>query len=95
MNASHAESYLRLRNVIGDSKANIPPIIPVGKTTWYELCRKGIAPPGIRLPGCRATVWRASDVFAFAEQAANDDRQPQASPATHQRGAPGHRYGRV
>lgn len=56
-----AEGFLRLKQIIGDKKAGIPPIIPVSATTWWEGLKTGRFPRPVKL-GPRTTVWRAADI---------------------------------
>lgn len=58
--------FLRVKQIIGDLKASppIPPIIPVGKSTWWQGCREGKFPKPIKI-GTRTTVWRKSEVIAL------------------------------
>ncbi|MBA2352292.1 MAG: AlpA family phage regulatory protein [Burkholderiales bacterium] len=65
--------YLRLSQIIGDKKANppVPPVIPVGKSTWWEGVRTGRFPRSIKL-GKRTTAWRVEDIRAFIERAARE-----------------------
>jgi prophage regulatory protein len=58
--------YVRLSQILGDKKRNLPPIIPVGKTSWYEGIKAGKYPPPIKL-GPRTSVWRAEDIRALLE----------------------------
>jgi len=50
--------FLRLRQIIGDPKAEppIPPVIPVGKSTWWAGVKSGRYPQPIKL-GPRTTAW--------------------------------------
>lgn len=61
--------YLRLRQIIGDPKADppIPPIIPVGKSTWWAGVKSGRYPAGIKLSE-RCTAWDVSAIRALIEQ---------------------------
>jgi len=61
--------FYRLRDIIGDKKHNIPPIIPVSKSTFWEWCRTGKAPKPVKLSE-RVTCWRAEDIEAFAARLA-------------------------
>jgi prophage regulatory protein len=63
--------YLRLTQIIGDPKADppIPPLIPVGKSTWWAGVKSGRYPQAVRTLGQRITAWRAEDIRAFIEQA--------------------------
>nr|WP_082642802.1 AlpA family phage regulatory protein [Legionella spiritensis] len=58
--------FLRLKQIIGDKKANppIPAIIPVGKSTWWV--KSGRFPHPVKL-GPRITVWRVEDIKKFIE----------------------------
>jgi len=55
--------YLRIWQIIGDAKANppIPPMIPVGRSTWWAGVKSGRFPKPVKL-GPRTTVWRVSDI---------------------------------
>lgn len=55
--------FLRLPQIIGDSKRNppIPAIIPVSKSTWWAGVRSGRFPQPIKL-GPRITAWRVEDI---------------------------------
>ncbi len=55
--------FLRLHQIIGNAKANppIPPIIPIGKSTWWEGVQSGRFPKPIKL-GPRITLWKAGDI---------------------------------
>ncbi len=65
-------SFLRLRQIIGDPKAEppIPSIIPTSKSTWWNGVKSGRFPQPVRgLFGPRITVWRAEDILALCERA--------------------------
>lgn len=55
--------FLRLSQIIGNHKANppIPPLIPIGKSTWWNGVKSGRFPKPIKL-GSRITVWRVEDI---------------------------------
>lgn len=59
--------YLRINQIVGDKNLNIPPLIPVAKSTWWAGVRKGIYPSPIRLSP-RMTVWRIEDICDFIEK---------------------------
>lgn len=61
--------FLRLRDIIGDRKANppIPALIPVGCTTWWNGVKSGIYPKGVKL-GRNVTAWRCEDVRALIQR---------------------------
>ena len=58
--------YLRLKQILGDPKANppIPAIIPISKSSWWEGCKTGRYPKPVKL-GPRTTAWRVSDIRAL------------------------------
>ena len=53
--------FLRLSQIIGDRKKNIPALIPVGPTTWWNGVKSGRYPRGHKL-GARATAWKVEDI---------------------------------
>lgn len=61
--------FLRLRQVIGDPKANppIPAIIPVSKSTWWAGVKDGRFPQPVRI-GPRSPAWRVDDIRALVAQ---------------------------
>ncbi len=56
--------YLRLSQIIGNPKAQIPPILPVSKSTWWAGVKSGRFPKPVNL-GSRITAWRVSDIRAL------------------------------
>ncbi|KGF72846.1 hypothetical protein DO97_03710 [Neosynechococcus sphagnicola sy1] len=56
-------AYLRIKQILGDRTTNppIPPIIPIGKSSWWQGVKTGRYPQPLKL-GPRTTVWRASDI---------------------------------
>ena len=64
MNQIPETGFLRIRQIIGDKKAGIPPIIPVGRSAWWDGVKKGRYPAGVKLsPG--VTVWRVEEIKAL------------------------------
>lgn len=59
--------YLRLPQIIGNPKSTppIPPIIPVGKSTWWAGVKTGRFPAPVRTLGLRITAWRVEDIRAL------------------------------
>ena len=55
--------FLRLKQIIGDAESDppIPPIIPVGKSTWWEGVKCGRYPPSVKLSP-HVTAWRVEDI---------------------------------
>lgn len=70
MSMQHLPStgYLRLSQILGDSKADppIPPIIPVSKSSWWQGIKNSRFPKPLKL-GPRTTVWRVEDIRALIE----------------------------
>lgn len=66
MNSLPETGFLRLHQIIGNPKATppIPPIIPVGKSTWWAGIKSGRYPQAIKLSD-RVTVWRVEDIRAL------------------------------
>jgi len=64
MHAIPETGYLRLNQIIGNPKANppIPPLIPVGKSTWWAGVKSGRYPQPVRSLGARITAWRVEDI---------------------------------
>jgi prophage regulatory protein len=60
--------YLRLKQIIGDSysDSSIPPIIPIGKSTWWAGVKSGRFPQPVKL-GPRITAWRVEDIRKLIE----------------------------
>jgi hypothetical protein len=60
--------YIRLIQILGDKKSNppIPPIIPVGKSSWWAGVKSGRYPQPVKL-GPRTTAWRIKDIRHLIE----------------------------
>ena len=54
-------TLLRLNQIIGDDKKNIPPIVPISKSAWWDGISKGKYPKPIKL-SANTTVWRSDDI---------------------------------
>ena len=54
--------FLRLNQIIGDKKAKIAPIIPVGRTTWLTGVKNGDYPQPIKLSP-RTVAWKVEDIL--------------------------------
>lgn len=69
MNKFPEIALLRLWQIIGDPKANppVPPMIPVGKSCWWEGVRTGRFPAPVKIGRC--TFWRLKDVLDLIESA--------------------------
>ena len=58
---------LKLRQIIGDPKKGIAPLIPVSRSGWYQGIKEGRFPEPVKL-GQRAVAWRASEIQALIEK---------------------------
>lgn len=74
--AEDSGALLREWQIIGDPKRGIAPLVPVGKTKFYEMVRKGSFPAPVKLPGGRANAWRSVDVHAWIESTAGGSAVP-------------------
>jgi len=63
--------YLRLPQIIGNPKKNIPAIIPVSRSSFWLGVRTGRYPKPIKLSP-RVTVWKVEDIRAFIEKSNSD-----------------------
>jgi hypothetical protein len=59
--------FLRLRQIVGDPKRGIAPIIPVCPSTWWSGIKTGRYPRPVRI-GPRTTAWRVEDIRALVEK---------------------------
>jgi len=55
--------FLRLKQIIGDPKANPPQpaLVPVSKSSWWTVVKDGRFPQSVKL-GPRTTVWKVEDI---------------------------------
>jgi len=67
LNSLPETGYLRLCQIVGDKKHNIPPLIPIGKSSWWVGVKSGKYPRPIKL-GLRTTVWRVEDIRELINQ---------------------------
>lgn len=59
--------FYRLRDIIGDRKQGIAPIIPVSKASWYAGIAEGIYPKPVKL-SAKSSAWRECDIIALVER---------------------------
>lgn len=61
--------YLRLSQIIGNPKSHppTPPLIPIGKSSWWAGVKSGKYPQPVKL-GPRTTVWRIEDIRELIEK---------------------------
>ncbi len=55
---------ISLSQIIGSIKSNIPPAIPVSRTTWWRGVKEGRYPQGVKI-SARRTAWHAEDIQAL------------------------------
>ena len=55
------DQLLRLKQIIGDKKASIPPLVPVSRSNWWSGVKSGRYPQPVKL-GPATTCWRLSDI---------------------------------
>ena len=68
INNSLPESGLvRAKQLFGDAKNGVPPILPICKASWWNGVKSGKYPAPIKL-GPRTTCWRAEDIRRIAER---------------------------
>ena len=62
--------YLRIWQIIGDADTRppIPPVIPVGKSTWWAGVKSGRFPKPVKL-GPRTTAWPVESIRDLIEAA--------------------------
>ena len=67
--------YLRLHQILGNPKATppTPPIIPIGKSTWWAGVKSGRYPQPVKLSR-RTTAWKVEDINALLKQLAEGER---------------------
>ncbi len=53
--------FIRLSQIVGDPKAELPAIIPVSRSTWWAGVKSGLYPKPVKL-GPRITAWRVEDI---------------------------------
>jgi prophage regulatory protein len=53
--------YLRLWQIIGDRKKKITPLIPIGRTQWFDGVASGRFPKGVLL-GPRTRAWSVESI---------------------------------
>jgi predicted DNA-binding transcriptional regulator AlpA len=58
--------FLRLAQIIGSPKTNIPALIPISRTSFLNGVKSGIYPKPIKL-GERTTAWKVEDIRALID----------------------------
>jgi len=64
--------FLRLFQIIGNPKVKppIPPVIPVGKSTWWKGVKTGRYPRPVKLAP-NITAWRVEDIRMLIQNISN------------------------
>ena len=61
------EGFVRLWQIIGDSRRNIPAIIPESRSTWLNGVKAGTRPAPVKL-SIRSVGWRVSDIREYLQK---------------------------
>jgi len=71
----HAQGagFFRLKQIIGDQKKGIAPIIPVSSSTWWQGVKDGRYPQPVKLSE-RCTAWRVRDILELADSLGREPR---------------------
>jgi predicted DNA-binding transcriptional regulator AlpA len=63
--------YLRLSQIIGNPKKNIPPILPISRSSFWARVKEGRYPKGVKL-GPRTTAWTVESIRSLIAQMSAD-----------------------
>ncbi|MFN5746642.1 MAG: helix-turn-helix transcriptional regulator [Methylococcaceae bacterium] len=61
------ENFVRPVQIYGDRKRGITPILPISRSHFWQLVKRGVIPQPFRL-GSRVTLWRRSDIAQVLER---------------------------
>ncbi len=61
-----AEGFVDTKQIIGDRRNNIPGVLPISASTWYEGQRTGKYPKGIK-HGAR-TLWPVGQIRKLLDE---------------------------
>jgi len=64
--------YVRIRQIIGDRKRGILPLIPVCRSSWYQGIREGRYPKGVLL-GPRTRAWSAESIRTLIASTSSEE----------------------
>ena len=72
MTESEIPRFLRLKQIIGDPKAEPPiqPILPISKSSWWDGVKSGRFPKAIKI-GANTTVWREDEIRSLVDELAD------------------------
>jgi len=59
--------FLRLPQIIGNKKTNLPALIPISRTSFLNGVKSGIYPKPVKL-GIRTTAWKIEDIRALIDR---------------------------
>lgn len=60
--------FVRLNQIVGDSRKGIPAIIPISKSSWWAGVKSGRYPKAVKLSE-RTTAWKIEDIRALIKAA--------------------------
>ena len=60
-------ALLSLPQIVGDRKRNIPPLVPICRSSWWAGVKEGKYPRPVRISP-RRVAWRASDIVALLDR---------------------------
>jgi prophage regulatory protein len=63
----NGNGLLRLEQILGNAKKDIPALIPIGRTAWWMGVKAGRYPQPVKL-GERTRAWRAADIRKLIEE---------------------------
>ena len=69
MTESEIPRFLRLKQIIGDPKAEPPiqPILPISKSSWWDGVKSGRFPKAVKI-GANTTVWREDEIRSLVDE---------------------------
>ncbi len=72
MTESEIPRFLRLKQIIGDPKAEPPiqPILPISKSSWWDGVKSGRFPKAVKI-GVNTTVWREDEIRSLVDELAD------------------------
>ena len=72
MTESEIPRFLRLKQIIGDPKAEPPiqPILPISKSSWWDGVKSGRFPKAVKI-GANTTVWREDEIRSLVDKLAD------------------------
>ncbi len=72
MTESEIPRFLRLKQIIGDPKAEPPiqPILPISKSSWWDGVKSGRFPKAIKI-GANTTVWKEDEIRSLVNELAD------------------------